>query len=109
MVDTSMRREWPQGEDMVHKPKRRFTTEFKAHAVELVRVSGKSATEVAKDLGISTAALCRWILKAEKASARLGGESHEDELKRLRKEVETLRMERDFLKKAAAFFAKESK
>src|ERR1700756_1998175 len=50
-----------QGEGMVHKSKRRFTSDFKAHAVELVRVSGKSATEVAKDLGISTAALCRWI------------------------------------------------
>lgn len=103
-----MRREWPQGEGMVHKSKRRFTSDFKAHAVELVRVSGKSATEVAKDLGISTAALCRWIAKADKA-AKPGRESQDEELKRLRREVETLRMERDFLKKAAAFFAKESK
>jgi transposase len=94
---------------MVHKPKRRFTSEFKAHAVELVRVSGKSATEIANDLGISTAALCRWVGLAEKAAARPKSESQEEELKRLRREVETLRMERDFLKKAAAFFAKESK
>jgi transposase len=93
---------------MVHKPKRRFTSEFKAHAVELVRVSGKSATELAKDLGISTAALCRWVGKAQ-AVASTPNESQAAELKRLRKEVETLRMERDFLKKAAAFFAKESK
>jgi transposase len=94
---------------MVHKPKRRFSSEFKAHAVELVRVSGKSATEVAKDLGISTAALCRWVGKAEAAGSMPASESQAAELKRLRREVETLRMERDFLKKAAAFFAKESK
>ena len=94
---------------MVHKPKRRFTSEFKAHAVELVKVSGKSATEIAKDLGISTAALCRWVGKAERVAADPIGESEREELKRLRREVDTLRMERDFLKKAAAFFAKESK
>lgn len=94
---------------MVHKTKRRFTNEFKAHAVELVRVSGKTATELAKDLGISTTTLCEWVKKAEAAAARPTSESQQDELKRLRKEVETLRMERDFLKKAAAFFAKESK
>jgi len=94
---------------MVHKSKKRYANEFKAHAVELVRVSGKSATEIAKDLGISTAALCRWVGKAEAAASRSPSESQEQELKRLRREVETLRMERDFLKKAAAFFAKESK
>ncbi len=94
---------------MVHKKKRQFTDEFKAHAVELVRVSGKSATEVAKDLGISTAALCRWVARAEAEPAKSTSEAQQEELKRLRKEVETLRMERDFLKKAAAFFAKESK
>jgi len=94
---------------MVHKTKKRFSNEFKANAVEVVRVSGKSATEVAKDLGVSTAALCRWIAKADAAAAKSPGESQQEELKRLRKEVETLRMERDFLKKAAAFFAKESK
>ncbi len=94
---------------MVHKEKRRFSSEFKAHAVELVRVSGKSATEVAKDLGVSTAALCRWIGKAEAAAKGSPNESLLEENKRLRKELETARMERDFLKKAAAFFAKESK
>ena len=94
---------------MVHKPKRRFKNEFKVHAVELTRVSGKSATEIAKDLGISTTTLCGWMKKAEAAAARPRSESQQDEIKRLRKEVETLRMERDFLKKAAAFFAKESK
>jgi transposase len=108
-VDTSTQPEWLPEREMVHKPKRRFSGEFKAHAVELVRVSGKTATGVAKDLGISTAALCRWVGKAEAAAARPGSQSEAEELKRLRKEVETLRMERDFLKKAAAFFAKESK
>ena len=94
---------------MVHKPKRRFTSEFKAHAVEVVRVSGKSATEIAKDLGISKGVLCQWVRKADAAAAAPASDPQEQELKQLRKEVETLRMERDFLKKAAAFFAKESK
>jgi transposase len=92
---------------MVHKPRRRFAREFKAQAVELARQSGKSATQVARELGISTAALCRWVAQADAAQAKTPGEL--EELKRLRREVETLRMERDFLKKAAAFFAKESK
>ena len=94
---------------MVHKSKRRFTNEFKAHAVELVHASGKTATEVAKELGLSTSVLCIWVKKAEAAAAKPASSSVEEENKRLRKEVATLRMERDFLKKAAAFFAKESK
>jgi transposase len=94
---------------MVHKTKRRFTNEFKAHAVELAQVSGKTATGVAKDLGISTAVLCRWVRRAEAAAARPASVSQQEEIKRLRKELETVKMERDFLKKAAAFFAKESK
>jgi transposase len=92
---------------MVHKPNRRFSAEYKAEAVELARKGEKSVSAMARDLGISPAALCRWLRKADAAR----GESPEEleELKRLRKEVETLRMERDFLKKAAAFFAKENK
>ena len=109
MVDTSNVARMAAGEGMVHKSKKRFSNEFKAHAIELVRVSGKSATEVAKDLGVSTGALCRWIRRADELAANPELESQETELKRLRREVETLRMERDFLKKAAAFFAKESK
>jgi len=94
---------------MVHKTKRRFTNEFKAQAVELVRVSGKTTTEIAKDLGIGKGVLCQWVRMADAAASAPSGEPQEQELKRLRKEVEILRMERDFLKKAAAFFAKESK
>jgi len=108
-VDTSTQPEWLPEREMVHKPKRVFNSEFKAHAIELVRVSGKSATKVAKELGISPAALCHWIRKADAAAARPASESQAEELKRLRRELETVRMERDFLKKAAAFFAKESK
>jgi transposase len=94
---------------MVHKPRRRYANEFKAQAVELARQSGKSATQIAKELGISTAGLCRWIAQADAAQAKPPAQGEHEELVRLRKEVETLRMERDFLKKAAAFFAKESK
>ena len=92
---------------MVHKSKRRFSAEYKAEAVELARKGEKSVSAIARDLGISPAALCRWLRKADEAG---GGSPEElEELKRLRKENETLRMERDFLKKAAAFFAKENK
>ncbi len=92
---------------MVHRPKKRYTNEFKAQAVELLKSSGKAASEVAKDLGIAASVLYRWLAKSDAAAARTPAEA--EELKRLRKEVETLKMERDFLKKAAAFFAKESK
>jgi len=91
---------------MVHKSKRVFTAEFKAEAVELARKGEKSASAIARDLGISPAALCRWVRKADEAQ---GAPQEAEELKRLRRENEILRMERDFLKKAAAFFAKENK
>ena len=91
--------------------RRSFTDEFKSEAVGLVQGSGKTVGRIAKDLDLTETALREWVRKAEQGA---GGELpiREDErveLKRLREEVRVLRMERDFLKKAAAFFAKESK
>lgn len=96
---------------MSKRARRSFTPEFKAQAVELVRSSGKGVTRIAKDLDLTPSALERWVKQAE---GRPGtGEtpplSEREELQRLREENRVLRMERDFLKKAAAFFAKESK
>jgi transposase len=90
------------------KPRRSFTPEFKQEAVDLVRRSGKSGCQVARELGLAQPTLNRWIWQA--ATAPLGANSFlaTEELKVLRREVEQLRMERDILKKAVAFFAKES-
>ena len=92
------------------RQRRVFTEEFKADAVELVRESGKSASQVAKDLDLTETTLRGWVRKAagqkQETSLEEGGLV---ELRRLRDENRVLRMERDFLKKAAAFFAAESK
>lgn len=98
---------------MSQRTKRTFTEEFKAQAVELVRSSGKSAGQVAKDLDLTPSVLRDWVRRAAKGKPLVGKSgvslSEREELMGLRKEVRVLRMERDLLKKATAFFAKESK
>ena len=91
--------------------RRAFTDEFKSEAVALVESSGKSVGRIAKDLDLTETALRGWVKKAESGSPGNPAinEDERAELMRLRGEVRVLRMERDFLKKAAAFFAKESK
>ena len=88
--------------------RRRFSAEFKQEAVDLVRRSGKSSNQIARELGVNQTALSRWIRAAESSPADRNVFARQEELRRLRKEVERLRMERDILKKATAFFAKES-
>ena len=86
----------------------RFTTEFKREAVRLVLSSGRPRTEIAEDLGVGLSSLTRWI--GQYRGEEMPPEIRDDlqaELKRLRKENAVLRQERDILKKAAAFFAKE--
>ena len=88
---------------------RPYPAEFKARAVQLYRDSGRSLREVSEELGVSLEALRTWI----KQSAIDAGEqdglttSEREELRQLRREVKTLRMEKEILKKAAAFFAAE--
>jgi len=85
---------------------------FRTDAVALVQRSGKSVAEVAADLGVSGESLRKWVQQAKVD----GGEGapgalttvEREELRRLRRENKTLLMERDILKKAAAFFAKET-
>jgi transposase len=100
---------------MSSKPGKRqptYTPEFRADAVRLVEQSEKSLRQVAADLGLSTEALRRWVLQARidggKGPAGALTTVEQEELRRLRREVVTLRMEREILKKAAAFFAKEA-
>jgi transposase len=95
------------------RPRRSFTDEFKAGAVRLVLEEGKSVTQVARDLDLTASALRIWVdrAKADRGQGRPGVLTTEErqELARLRKEVRTLRQERDILKKATALFAQENK
>jgi transposase-like protein len=91
--------------------RRSFSPEFKAEAVKVVQQNGKSVGTVARDLDLTETALRRWVAQAEIDAGRGGtGALTTDErveLAQLRRENRTLRMERDILKKATAFFAKE--
>ena len=90
------------------KHRRSFAPEFKQEAVDLVRRSGKSGCQVARELGVAQPTLNRWIRQAAATPRGSSCFLATEELKVLRREVEQLRMERDILKKAVAFFAKES-
>lgn len=87
---------------------RTFTDAFKKEAVRLTETSGRTVAQVADDLGIGLSSLTRWKRIYREADLLAG--PHEDatrELARLRKENDLLRQEREILKRAATFFAKE--
>jgi transposase-like protein len=100
------------GVTMTKRKRREFTDEFKADAVKLVREGGRSIGQVAKDLDLTETVLRNWVRRAE---IEVGNgppgaltQAEREELVRLRRENKRLQMEREILKKAAAFFAKES-
>jgi len=94
------------------KPRRKHSDEFKKGAVGLVLDGGKSVIEVARAVGLAESILFEWVRRAkiERAKGAPAGLSDDEraELARLRKENVDLRMERELLKKWAAFFAKEN-
>jgi transposase len=88
-----------------------YPPEFRGEAVRLVREGGRTPDQLAQDLGCSGQVIRNWVRQADlDAGRRQDGltTAERDELRRLRAENRILRMERDLLKKAAAFFAKES-
>ncbi|HEX8760732.1 MAG TPA: transposase [Pseudonocardiaceae bacterium] len=90
--------------------RRCFTQEYQDQAVSLVRDSGRTIRDVAKSIGVHEITLGKWVNKAkdnESGQDKDLSETERTELERLRKENAVLRMERDFAKKVAAWFAKE--
>ena len=90
-----------------------YSSQFKQDAVKLAVESDQPVAQTARDLGINANSLYTWITKyhqPESSTSKGSGEKHPyDELKRLRREIAQLKEERDILKKAAAYFAKNSR
>ncbi len=100
------------------EPRRQFTREFKLEAVRLATSGEKPLAQVARELGVLPNLLRNWRRQLEGQSDHNPADAfpgngrlpnQDEELRRLRREVETLRQERDFLKKTAAYFARESR
>lgn len=95
---------------MTKRKNKTYSTEFKQEAVALVTEHGYTVTEAAASLGITTKLIYNWKAKLEEQQAgNVLSEDERAELKRLRKEVKNLKMEKEILKKASAFFAREMK
>jgi len=97
---------------MNKKRRKKYTKEFKEEAVKLITEQGYTYAEAGRNLGVNPNLISRWKKEIEGVSGNelspASAVSVQAEIKRLRKENKKLRMEREILKKAAAFFAKES-
>ena len=96
----------------MQKAQRTFTREFKGEAVQLARTSGKSKVQLARELGIADSTLQNWCKEfSEHGEQAFPGSGHqttqEEELRRLQRENEVLRQERDILKKAIGIFSRD--
>jgi len=100
---------------MATNRRKRYTTEFKQEAVRLLNTDPRSGREIARELGVQQSMLYRWQRQLQGGPKAIGSVAEalspdeREELRRLRKEVAQLRMDQEILKKATAFFAKESK
>lgn len=91
----------------------KYTPEFRREALELVRSSGQPVIEVARSLGVNDGTLGNWVRLDRESRERAAdpaalSESEREELQRLRREVAALRVDREILRKAAAYFARET-
>ena len=97
---------------MIRRKRRYFSDEFKADAVRLCQLGDRSVAKVAMDLDVSDGSLRQWLKQAEADASPVPTATlttaEREELSALRKRVRRLQMEREILKKAAAFFAKET-
>lgn len=97
---------------MKKRARRKFTPEYKAEVVRLVRDGGKTIGQISRDLDLTATAVRHWVKQARIDAGGSGAGAlttvERAELVALRREARQLRMEREILKKAAAFFAKES-
>jgi transposase len=95
------------------KSRRQYSDEYKSEAVRLANDSGKLITQVARELGVNANVLHRWMREEREAQSagktRGGVKAEQEEIARLRRELARVSQERDFLKRAAAFFAREHK
>ena len=96
------------------KVQKTYTQEFKREALRLAQTSGKPITQVARELGISDTSIHQWRKElAEHGQEAFPGSGHqtaqEEELRRLKREVEITRQERDILKKVVSIFSRESR
>jgi transposase len=98
-------------EEEGRKRRRSFTDEYKAEVVQLCRSGDKSIGQVSRDLGLVESVVRRWVVQAEIDSGQREGltTAERTELAQLRKENRVLREERDILKRATVFFAKETR
>ena len=92
--------------------RRRFSEEFKREAVDLANQPGVTKSQVGRELGVNPNLLTRWSRQLREAGAKpFPGQGHprDEEMARLKRELARVKKERDFLKEAAAYFARESK
>src|SRR5262245_37663369 len=93
---------------MGRQKRRRFSREFKAEAVRLVTTTDEPIAKLARDLGVHVASLRAWVEAARPQPRARLTEDERSELQRLRREIRRVEMERDILKKATAFFARQN-
>jgi transposase len=91
--------------------RKKYSPEFKREAVELARCSETSCRQIAQEIGVSPSLLNRWVREAQPGMGKAfpgTGNTRDEELARLKRELARVTKERDFLRDAAAYFAKES-
>lgn len=96
---------------MDRRPRRKFTPEYKAEVVRLIQSTGRSVHAVSRELDLTATSVREWVRQAERDAGKREGltTAEREELTKLRRENRVLQMERDILKKAAVFFATETR